>query len=243
MWYIAVLLLTWLAVPAWPATALPQRAAKPLPSTTLTLTVTDGRGEPIEGVEIAAIGTVSRDGTTDASGVARFVGVRAGTYRVLFTRKGYITFEKEIAWRVGQPAIDVSVMLNDAEPEPAPPEPPPPPPPPPPGVARSLSLPDFIEQNFISNREAQKTSSLGCSGLAEGTLWQIREPWLDQQYPDSDLMLYVVGGEGSLRLDARTVPLAAGTFVVVPRGTTYGLSRSGRNPLFVLAVIAGVPCP
>lgn len=233
---LAVLLMTWLAVVLLPVPGAAQRAAKPLPSTTLTLTVTDGRGAPIEGVEIAAVGPVNRDGTTGADGTAQFAGVRPGTYRVLFTREGYITFEKEIAWRAGQPAIDVSVMLNDAGPAVASVAAPAP------GLARTIALPDFIEQNFISNREPQKTTSLGCSGLAEGRLWQIRDPWADRMHPDADAMLYVVGGEGSLRLGDGAVPLAAGTFTIVPRGTTYTLSRGGRNPLIVLAVVAGPPC-
>jgi hypothetical protein len=29
---------------------------------------------------------------------------------------------------------------------------------------------------------------------------------------------------------------------VVPRGTSYSFTRSGRNPLIVLAVLAGAPC-
>jgi mannose-6-phosphate isomerase-like protein (cupin superfamily) len=55
-------------------------------------------------------------------------------------------------------------------------------------------------------------------------------------------MLYVIGGDGTLRLDARDVTVQAGSFAVVPRGTTYGFSRRGRNPLIVLAFLAGAPC-
>ena len=55
-------------------------------------------------------------------------------------------------------------------------------------------------------------------------------------------MLYVVGGDGTLRLAGRDIPVAAGSFAVVPRGTTYGLSRRGRNPLIVLATLSGPPC-
>ena len=85
---LAVLLLTWLALLLLPPPLVAQRAAKPVPSTTLTLTVTDREGAPIDGVRISATGTVDRDGTTDAAGIATFAGVRAGTYRVLFSREG-----------------------------------------------------------------------------------------------------------------------------------------------------------
>ena len=36
--------------------------------------------------------------------------------------------------------------------------------------------------------------------------------------------------------------VAAGSFAVVPRGTSYGFTRRGRNPLIVLAFLAGAPC-
>lgn len=55
-------------------------------------------------------------------------------------------------------------------------------------------------------------------------------------------MLYVIGGEGTLRFDGRDVPLSAGSFAVVPRGTIYAFARRGRNPLIVLAFLAGAPC-
>jgi mannose-6-phosphate isomerase-like protein (cupin superfamily) len=105
-----------------------------------------------------------------------------------------------------------------------------------------MALPDFIERNFISGREGHKEDIVGCSGVGQGLVWQIREPWTDRQHPSADAMLYVIGGEGTLRLDGRDVSLSAGSFAVVPRGTTYGFSRRGRNPLIVLAFLAGAPC-
>jgi len=50
------------------------------------------------------------------------------------------------------------------------------------------------------------------------------------------------GAPGSIRLEGREVSITAGSFAVVPRGTTYGFTRRGRNPLIVLAVLAGAPC-
>jgi mannose-6-phosphate isomerase-like protein (cupin superfamily) len=114
---------------------------------------------------------------------------------------------------------------------------------PPPGEPKTVSLPDFIEKNFITNREPQRQNEVGCSGMERALLWQVREPWNGRQHEDADGMLYVVGGEGRLKLGEREFTIAAGAFIVVPRGTTYSLSRSGRNPVIILAVLAGVPCP
>jgi mannose-6-phosphate isomerase-like protein (cupin superfamily) len=103
-------------------------------------------------------------------------------------------------------------------------------------------LTDWLEKNFISNREPQKVSSIGCSGLSEALVWQVREPWTGREHESAEAMLYVVGGEGTLRLEDREVSVGAGSFAVVPRGTSYGLTRRGRNPLILLAVLAGTPC-
>jgi homogentisate 1,2-dioxygenase len=109
-------------------------------------------------------------------------------------------------------------------------------------MAKSMSLPDFIEKNFITAREPQKENLIGCSGVGQALLWQIREPWTGRQHDGADGMVYIVGGDGRLKLGEREVTISAGAFAVVPRGTTYSLSRSGRNPLIVLAVLAGAPC-
>lgn len=238
-----------------PATAPAAQAPRPRPAgggtTTALLFITDGSGRPIEGVTVNVSGPVDREVKSPESGATRIEGLRAGTYRVRFTHEKFITFEKELTWRAGTAQPELSVTLNAA------PTPPPPPPPapapaapaatatpkmPPPGTAKTVGIPEFIEKNFITNREPQKQSEIGCSGLSQALLWQIREPWTGRQHEAADGMFYVVAGEGRLRLGEREFNVASGAFAVVPRGTTYNLSRTGRNPLMVLAVLTGAGC-
>lgn len=231
-----------------PKPPAPKRAA-PAPQTTssnVTIIVTDGIGNPIEGVTVTAEGPLDRSGTTDASGTLRLQGLRVGTYRVRFDAETYLSFEKEITTRAGQRTLDVPVTLTEApKAEPVPPPPPPKsaePALPPPGDPKSLVLPDWIEQNLISNREPHKESLIGCSGVGQALVWQVREPWTGRQHDSADGMFYVIAGEGTLRLGPKDVPVSAGSFAVVPRGTSYTLSRRGRNPLIVLGMLAGAPC-
>ncbi len=241
--------------PAAPAPAPAAQAPRPRPSgnatTTALLFITDGSGRAIENVTVNVMGPVDREVKSPASGPTRVEGLRAGTYRVRFSHEKFITFEKEISWRAGTAAPEMSITLNAA------PTPPPPPAPapavvappsvaapklPPPGAAKTVGIPEFLEKNFITNREPQKESLIGCSGVGQAMLWQIREPWTGRRHESADGMFYVVAGEGRLKLGEREFTVASGAFAVVPRGTTYNLSRSGRNPLMVLAVLAGAPC-
>lgn len=228
-----------------PPTPRPPAAASTA-TVTLTLSVTTAGGDPLPGVKVTAIGSVEREATSIANGTVRLAGLRAGTYRLRFERDGYYTFEKEVSWRAGQALPDVSVALNEAPPPPATPPPPPPPPSevamPPAGAPKTMALPDFIEKNFITAREGHKENLVGCSGVGQAMLWQVREPWGGREHASADAMLYFIGGEGTLKVGSLDVNVAAGSFAVVPRGTAYGFTRRGRNPLIILGVLTGAPC-
>ena len=261
---VALILLTLLQVPPPAAPPKPSptspnpatQTTKPKPrpaaggaTTTAMLFITDPGGAPIEGVDVRMMGPVDREATSPGSGPTRVQGLRAGTYRVRFTKDGFITFEKELTWRAGTAAPELAITLNPA---PEPPAPTPAPVPaktespapklPPPGTPKTMPLIDFIEKNLISGKEPQKENLIGCSGVGQALLWQVRDPWTGRQHESADVTVYVIAGEGTLRLGDRDVSVTNGSFAVVPRGTTYGLTRRGRNPLIVLAVLSGAPC-
>lgn len=250
---VALILLTLLqgaaVAPSPPQAAAPAQARPRVAANlSLWLFVTDNEGRNLEDVTVSLTGPVDRELKTPGDTGLRFTNLRAGTYRARFAREGFHTFEKEIILRAGT-TPEIAVTLTTAPPPPTPPapapEPPPPaaaPPLPPPGTPKTLSLPDFIEKNFISGREPHKENIVGCSGVGQAVLWQVRDPWEGRQHASVDGMLYVVGGEGSITIDGRDVSVTAGSFSVIPRGTTYGFTRRGRNPLIVLAVLAGAPC-
>jgi len=216
---------------------------RPTATTTVTITVTDQSGAALPDVRVMLIGGLDRSGSTQTNGVVRFDGLRPGSYRLRFAKDGFVLLEREFDWRPGEAAPNPSVALTpgsttqltsagESNPSSIPP----------PGKPLSLAVPDFIEKNFIANSQPQKVSPVGCSGLAQTVLWQIREPWENRQHAGADAMLYIIGGEGTVRLDGRDQQIAAGSFAQVPRGSTYNLTRRGRNPLIILATLAGEPC-
>jgi mannose-6-phosphate isomerase-like protein (cupin superfamily) len=235
-----------LSVPSFAMEQRP-RAAVPAaaPVTTATITVTDLSGAPLADVHVVLTGALDRSGSTQGNGSVKFDGLRPGTYRLRFEKEGFVLFEREIEVRAGQPPPNPSVALSPSTAKPAPlptPEAPKQAPLPPPGKAVTVNLPDYIERNLIANTQPQKVSSVSCSGLGNSLLWQVREPWENRQHEQSDAMLYVVAGEGMLRLGSADVPVVAGSFTQVPRGTTYSITRRGRNPVIILATLVGEPC-
>jgi mannose-6-phosphate isomerase-like protein (cupin superfamily) len=233
-----------------PAKPAPKPPAKPAANANasrtalaMTLQVTSRAGAGLGDVKVTIDGPVQRDASTDDGGVARFPNVKPGTYRVRFEHPKYIAFEKELTLKAGQSqAFDVS--LDDA---PAPPPAPAPSKPAAPalgtpGEPKSVNIADFLDKNLIGNREPSKRTALGCSGLLESDLLQLRDPMPEKSHDNYDETLYVVAGQGTIKLAGRESNLEPASFVVVPRGTAYSLSRRGSKPLILISTYAGEPC-
>ena len=69
----------------------------------------------------------------------------------------------------------------------------------------------------------RRTFLVSACGAASTLLWQIREPWVDRQHADAEAMLYVVGGEGTIRIDGRD------TALVGRRGGRRVSARAGQG--------------
>jgi mannose-6-phosphate isomerase-like protein (cupin superfamily) len=224
-----------------------QRPRASSATSTLEITVADPGGLPLQGVAVTATGTLDREGATLASGLVRFLNMRGGDYRLRFAHPRFVLLERDITIRPGQP-LSIDVTLSRASEEPEEPEAPETPPPTvaptaaPAGEPRSVAVVDFVERNFISGRDPVKEDQLGCTASAKTTLMQVRDPLPERALADADEVIYVVAGEGTLRLGNRDVPLSSTTLAVVPRGTVRGVTRKGRNPLIFVSVLSGPAC-
>jgi mannose-6-phosphate isomerase-like protein (cupin superfamily) len=220
----------------------PRRAA----TVPLSVEVTDRTGSPVADAQVALAGPVDRSGSTDASGALAFRGLRAGTYRLRFEREGFTTLEREVIVSARQP-VNVSVALTPApvdDPEPPPAPKPAADPPPVPAVnaePRVLSIPDFLDQNLVRS-EPQKVSLLGCAQGGTTRLLQVRDPLEAQLHAEEDEILYVVAGDGAVRVQKQETKVSAGYYALIPRGAPHSIRRQGRNPLIVLSILAGTPC-
>jgi mannose-6-phosphate isomerase-like protein (cupin superfamily) len=218
----------------------------PTKPATITIQVTDGSGAPLSDTTVTTItGVVSREALTASDGSTRMMNMRPGTYRLRFEREGSITLEREIIIRAGESA-SVDVALTAAPPPPKAPEPVAPPPSTaalgPPGEPRVVPVPLFLEKNFIGGREGRKDSSLGCTATGAATLHQLRDTWASHTHDNAEEWIYVVAGEGMVRIGTVEQKMQAGTFSLVPHTVAHTLIPQGRNPLIVISVLSGPAC-
>ncbi len=245
-----------LAVVAWTGTQAsgtsPQTpAAPPAPRpTTAEVRVTDRAGAPLDGAKVMAEGPQSRDGLTDKAGVVSFRLTAAGTYRLRIERSGFITLEKEVAVKAATSNV-VDAALTAA---PAPPAPPPvvaPPVAPPPsapvlvaGAPAVVFVADLADEDLKArSTDPLKEHALGCSGATSSRLMTLKGDTLAvHTHADADETIYVMAGEGTLRMSGKDYPLAPGWFALVPRGVEHLVTRKGRTPLVMISSVSGPAC-
>ena len=214
-------------------------------SVTFAIYVADPSGAPIADVKVTMTGPAERSSRTEAGRIV-FEELPAGTYKFRFDKDGFVPFEKEVIGR-GSAPIDVKVTLAPVPPPApkplAPVAAPPPSPSAPPANARPvvLDMPAFIEKNYV-NRAAGKTTPLGCSAGGSGTLVQLNDAIASHAHPDADEFIYVIAGEGKLKMDTREETLGPGVYLLIPRGLAHAFTAGPKKPLVMISIRAGETC-
>ncbi len=219
-----------------------KRPAAPRTASVL-VSVRDPDGASLSDVHLRVSGAAEPiELSTAGAGTAVVPNLKDGTYRVRCEREGFITLEREFIVRTST-RNTVEIVLDPAPPPPPPPAPAPPPPAPvvPPGPPVTMSILDFLDKNFIG-REPLKESILACEPLETVRLLQIRESVARHAHDRIDEIIYVLAGQGSVRIEDEAHPLRPGSLAVVPHGTAHALDRAGKNPLVVISALVGSPC-
>ena len=191
-------------------------------------------------------GPATGEFTTGGAGTAVIPNLKDGVYRVRCEHEGFITLEREFTVRGG--ALNpIDMMLNPAAPPPPPPPPAPAPEAPSPaaiprsGPPVTVSIVDFLDRNFIG-RESLKESILACKPLETVRLLQMREAVARHVHERADEIIYVVAGEGAVRIGEETNAVRAGSLIVVPNGSGHAFERRGKNPLIIVSTLVGAAC-
>jgi hypothetical protein len=91
-------------------------------------------------------------------------------------------------------------------------------------------------------REPLKESVFGCLADSTSRLLQLREGMAEHTHADLDEVLYVVAGEGTVRVHGQSSTVTAGSLSIIPHGQPHAVERRGKNPLMVLSILSGAPC-
>jgi mannose-6-phosphate isomerase-like protein (cupin superfamily) len=237
----------------------PQTSGRPAASVRVPRTISahvivrDNSGAPIEGVRVTIAGTTGSS-LTDRTG-SMTATLNPGSYRLRFDRDGFVPLERDVTIKPG-PLPPIEVALDRVPPPPVPERPavtPAPPPAPPAPVTAAppttratppliVSIPNFLEKNFIG-RDPLKESVLGCTSSSLTRLLQVRDPVAPHAHSAMDEVLYVVAGEGEIRVGDQTKAIDPASLTIVPRGVQHAISRRGKNPLIMLSLLTGAPCP
>jgi len=212
------------------------------------VTVTDRTGRALPDVVVKATGPNEREGKTDPEGTIVLRNIGAGTYRLRFDSPTTITFEREVTVAAGRP-VKASVELSPAPPPPPPPKPEPapapapaPPPPGPSGPPTSIDVIDFYEKNSVSRGTPFKSSQIGCTGTSTASLLQIRDSVAEHTHADADETLYVIAGDGNMKIGSTEMNLPHGTFAVIPRGAPHIITHRSGSLMLVVSILTGPPC-
>jgi hypothetical protein len=218
--------------------------------TGLAMTVTDMRGSPLDDVHVELTGPMMRAGETSGGGLLNFTGLQGGTYRLRFSGDAITALEKEIVLVAGKvnmidvplsPApppkeIEKIVQVPAAAPEPSPAKVGPA------GSPQTFDLVNLIEREY-ERKQPRRDSLVACSGNTRSVLTQINQDVKPLLYDNAEVTLYVISGEGTLRIgNGNDNKITAGYFASIPRGTMFVATRKGSKPLVFLSVLSGEPC-
>jgi mannose-6-phosphate isomerase-like protein (cupin superfamily) len=206
------------------------------------MTVTDNRGAALAGVHVELTGPVMRTGETDQGGLLNFPGLQAGTYHLIFTGDGIRSFERELTLKAGE----ISRLMISLTPEAAPKAPAAAAPAAAP-VVGPVGKPQIGSLGNLADRESKTKEPrhevlLSCSGNTRNVLLVLNEDQPERNYESAEATFFVLSGQGSARVGTLQSTIGVGSFLAVPRGTTFSLARRGKGPLTLLWTLSGEPC-
>jgi hypothetical protein len=225
--------------------AAEKRAPAPSPSGSARIAVRDQAGASLSDVRVLLSGPATKELVTGGAGTVVVSNLKDGVYRARCEREGFITLEREFTVR-GSAYNQIDLVLNAAPPPPPPPAPKAPEPAPPAAIPHGgppvmMSVVDFLDRNLIG-REPLKESILACNPMETVRLLQMREGIASHVHERGDEVIYVVAGEGAVRIGGEATPVRAGSLVVVSNGSDHGFERRGKNPLIVMSTLVGQAC-
>jgi len=104
-----------------------------------------------------------------------------------------------------------------------------------------LSLGNLITE-MLKDKEPVVDRDLGCAYGAGSKLIVAKTSIASHQHADVDEFIYVIGGEGTLTVGDKVMPLILGGFALAPRGVSHAVTKKGAKEVVLYIVQSGKPC-
>jgi len=111
------------------------------------------------------------------------------------------------------------------------------------GKYDTKQLEQLLEQNKPAQNENIKVVSLFRSERSSKLLVQVRDREPLHRHIDSDITVFLLRGEGDMRLGKETRPVKAGDVIHIERGAVHAYINRGPEPAAALVVYSPAPGP
>lgn len=111
------------------------------------------------------------------------------------------------------------------------------------GKYATKQLEQLLEQNQPTPNENIKVVPLFRNARSSNILVQVRDREPLHRHVDSDITVFLLRGEGDMRLGKETRPVKAGDVIHIERGVIHAYINRGAEPAAALVVYSPAPGP
>lgn len=111
------------------------------------------------------------------------------------------------------------------------------------GKYNTKQLEQLLEQNKPAQHETIKVVPLFRNARSSNILVQVRDREPLHRHIDSDITVFMLRGEGDMRIGQETRPVRAGDVIHIERGAIHAYINRGPEPAAALVVYSPAPGP
>jgi len=112
-----------------------------------------------------------------------------------------------------------------------------------PGKYSTMNLEKLLDENKLPVGENIKAVTLSRSNLSSHLLVQVREREPLHLHADSDITVFLLRGEGDIRLGKHSIAVKTGDVMHIPRGAVHAYINRGAEPAVAFVVYSPAPGP
>ncbi len=111
------------------------------------------------------------------------------------------------------------------------------------GQTTRRNLDQMMQQYPLGANENIRFTRLSSDGLSTNLLMQVRGREPLHHDADSDITMFLLRGQGTIRIGDRSFPVKAGDVLHIPRGVPHGFVNQGSGIGIALLVLSPSPGP